>query len=141
MDDKLYPLIVLLVGIVVVFVGLVSLVFIVKLMALICSGFAKKEKKANVANPASDIPEKNAPANPGMSDEERRRLITAISAAIGEMTGLDNIRIKSIKRIRDLGNEIGFLQNHLYQEGIILFVCSDRSFNFENFNFQEVSYA
>ena len=96
MDDKLYPLIVLLVGIVVVFVGLVSLVFIVKLMALICSGFAKKEKKANVAN---DIPEKNAPANPGISDEERRRLITAISAAIGEMTGLDNIRIKSIKRI------------------------------------------
>ena len=50
MDDKLYPLIVLLVGIVVVFVGLVSLVFIVKLMALICSGFAKKEKKASVAN-------------------------------------------------------------------------------------------
>ena len=99
MDDKLYPLIVLLVGIVVVFVGLVSLVFIVKLMALICSGFAKKEKKANVANPASDIPEKNAPANPGMSDEERRRLITAISAAIGEMTGMDNIRITSIKRL------------------------------------------
>ena len=99
MDDKLYPLIVLLVGIVVVFVGLVSLVFIVKLMALICSGFAKKEKKASVANPAYDSLDKNTSANPGMSEEERRRLITAISAAIGEMTGLDNLRIKSIKRI------------------------------------------
>lgn len=95
-DDKLYPLIVLLVGLVVVFVGLICLVFIVKLMALICSLVAGKGKKANAA---SNTPEKATVANPSMSDEERRRLVTAISAAIGEVTGLDNLIIKSIKRI------------------------------------------
>lgn len=94
---ELYPLIVLLVGIVVVFVGLIGLVFIVKLMALVCSGLTGKKKKVDAA---SDVIAKNsADAHPSMSDEERRRLITAVSAAIGEMTGLDNIKIKSIKRI------------------------------------------
>lgn len=94
------PLIVLLTGMLIVFIGLICIVLIVKLMTLICSLFIGKKKSdatAN-ANKHSSASSEGFIAAP-LSREERSKLIIAISAAIGEMTGLDNIRIKSIKRI------------------------------------------
>lgn len=94
------PLIVLLTGMLIVFIGLICIVLIVKLMTLICSLFIGKKKSdatanANKHSSASSEGFISAP----LSREERSKLIVAISAAIGEMTGMDNIRITSIKRL------------------------------------------
>ena len=94
------PLIVLLTGMLVVFIGLICIVLIVKLMTLICSLFIGKKNSdatANANKPSSASSEGFISAL--LSREERSKLIIAISAAIGEMTGMDNIRITSIKRL------------------------------------------
>ena len=94
------PLIVLLTGMLIVFIGLICIVLIVKLMTLICSLFIGKKNSdatANANEPSSASSEGFISAL--LSREERSKLIVAISAAIGEMTGMDNIRITSIKRL------------------------------------------
>lgn len=86
------PLIVMLTGVLIVFIGLICIVAIVKLMTIIYAAFAGN-KKQPVAEPAK-------PAESSSVDKaERGKIIAAISAAIGETTGMKNIRIVSIKKV------------------------------------------
>lgn len=97
MGSKYNPLVVLTIGMLVVFTGLICIVLIVKLMTLICSVFTKK--KNNDGNSAPQAEESQAREAVSMPRDERQRLVAAISAALGEMTGMENLKITSIKRI------------------------------------------
>lgn len=86
------PLIVMLTGMLIVFIGLICIVAIVKLMTTVYSVFAGN-KKQPIAETVKAV------GSSTVDKAERGKLIAAISAAIGETTGMKNIRIVSIKKV------------------------------------------